>query len=414
MKFRHAMKPSVIAASLSGLLLALPGASAAAAPDCACADPAGPGAWVARLGVHMLKRETGNQVVSPVSLVAAMQMLHASVDANTGRQLSHALTLQTGPGANLAFATQIPGLFTALQQDAETLTWADTMWFNQERFGQDLAVLRERLPALGPLAKVTVDSLSFGAKAAVLAAQLINEWASKRTGGRIVQVLPADAVNDDTQVVLVNALHFRSAWVLPFQPGMTKPLPFKGVALPVPTMSRSVDIMVGRKGRTTLYELDLASADYVFEVAVHDKGAVGAGVFAALSPQGRPKKWTATTCQLDLPRFRIPASGVSVKPLLQSLGLQGLFEGRADFSPLLGSQARGVRLDDVFQAAGVDVTEAGVEAAASTAAVLGRRSLQLPPRQRCAIDRPFAFAIVHKPSLTPVFMGRVVNPAAGR
>ena len=57
------------------------------------------------------------------------------------------------------------------------------------------------------------------------------------------------------------------------------------------------------------------------------------------------------------------------------------------------------------------IDETGGEATAATGATVVSKSLPLNVR-KCAIDRPFVFAITHKPTGAPVFMGKVANPAA--
>jgi serpin B len=58
----------------------------------------------------------------------------------------------------------------------------------------------------------------------------------------------------------------------------------------------------------------------------------------------------------------------------------------------------------------VDVTEAGTVAAAATG-ITGDRSLAVTPV--FAADRPFAFAIVHRPTHAVLFTGYIADPGAG-
>ena len=60
--------------------------------------------------------------------------------------------------------------------------------------------------------------------------------------------------------------------------------------------------------------------------------------------------------------------------------------------------------------AAVKVDEAGSEAAAATAAVLGTRTVNLN-RNDFVVDRPFVFMIHDKAHDVPLFFGRILNPA---
>jgi serpin B len=67
-------------------------------------------------------------------------------------------------------------------------------------------------------------------------------------------------------------------------------------------------------------------------------------------------------------------------------------------------------IDDVFHKAFVAVDEAGTEAAAATAVVVGRLAVPMVDVQ-LTIDRPFSFLIRDTESGTVLFVGRVANPA---
>ena len=66
-----------------------------------------------------------------------------------------------------------------------------------------------------------------------------------------------------------------------------------------------------------------------------------------------------------------------------------------------------MHLDDLHHAAGITVDEEGGVAVAAAAATVRAKSLALP---RCAVDRAFAFALVHQASGAPLFVGRVGDP----
>ena len=79
-----------------------------------------------------------------------------------------------------------------------------------------------------------------------------------------------------------------------------------------------------------------------------------------------------------------------------------------DMSDLSGI-APGVSVDAAVHRAAITVDETGSEAAAVTAISVG---LSMPPQPAVVlrVDRPFAWAIVHEPTQTPVFVGHVVDP----
>jgi len=71
---------------------------------------------------------------------------------------------------------------------------------------------------------------------------------------------------------------------------------------------------------------------------------------------------------------------------------------------------RNLYITDVVHKAFVEVDEAGTEAAAATAVVVGATSAPTEPVE-FTIDRPFVFLIRDIQTGSVLFLGRVLNPA---
>ena len=66
---------------------------------------------------------------------------------------------------------------------------------------------------------------------------------------------------------------------------------------------------------------------------------------------------------------------------------------------------------DVLQQVFIAVDEAGTEAAAATAVVMGTTSAPVETPEPLVVDRPFLFVIHDVQHGTPLFLGKVVDPA---
>jgi serpin B len=85
------------------------------------------------------------------------------------------------------------------------------------------------------------------------------------------------------------------------------------------------------------------------------------------------------------------------------------FSGAADFSGMTG--APDLCISEVLHKAFVSVDEAGTEAAAATAVIVGETAA--PGQQvEVTIDRPFIFLIRDIETGAILFVGRVLNPGA--
>ena len=105
----------------------------------------------------------------------------------------------------------------------------------------------------------------------------------------------------------------------------------------------------------------------------------------------------------SLPSFFLH-SPISSSPLLCSSvpsGLGPLFSG----PDLSGISDLPLRVTGVRHASEMELSEEGVEASAVTA-VTATRSIF-----RFSLNSPFLFAVVDEPSMTPLFLGMVTNPA---
>ena len=92
-----------------------------------------------------------------------------------------------------------------------------------------------------------------------------------------------------------------------------------------------------------------------------------------------------------------------------SLGMPVAFGPEADFSGMDGG--RSLFIKDVVHKAFVSVDEAGTEAAAATAVIVGVTSIPAEPIN-VEIDRPFIFLIRDIETGTILFVGRVLDPGS--
>ena len=83
------------------------------------------------------------------------------------------------------------------------------------------------------------------------------------------------------------------------------------------------------------------------------------------------------------------------------------FRDSADFSGM--SSQSDLHIDDVVHKAFVSVDEAGTEAAAASAVIVGTTSMP-PEPVTVTLDRPFVFLIRDIKTGTILFIGRVMNP----
>jgi serpin B len=233
-------------------------------------------------------------------------------------------------------------------------------------------------------------------------AATVNDWVSRRTRGRITQVLQPDVLAALTGCVLSDTIYFKAPWAAPFERRRTATGTFQlpdGGRTEVPMMHGSARYPYLEDDEFQAITLDYAGGTAHMHVVLPRIGTA-----PALS-----RWWTAlpratpTLVELTLPRFSMTCDLDLVAPLT-ALGLGAPFEPGADFRRI-GRPATYVSA--LPHSARIDVSEEGTEAAASSAVVLGRSLLPATPM---VVDRPFFLAVVDRSSGLSLFLGRVTDP----
>jgi serpin B len=242
----------------------------------------------------------------------------------------------------------------------------------------------------------------------------INDWVAGQTENRIKDLLPEDAVDSATRLVLTNAVYFNAAWLQPFDPTITHDGTFKlldGTAVTTAFMGSTLANVPAMQGDgfaavSLPYQDDRLS----LLVVVPDSGTL-ATFEASLDATKLNAILAGLTNQqvlLGLPRFRTETSQ-SLEDLLKALGMTSAFVfGQADFSGMDGS--RNLYISKVIHRAFIDVAEKGTEAAAATAVVMNPGAAA-PTGLDIYADRPFLYLLRDQPTGAVIFMGRVLDPS---
>ncbi|MBM3308189.1 MAG: serpin family protein [Candidatus Eisenbacteria bacterium] len=362
---------------------------------------------------RVLAQEPGNLFCSPLSVSTALGMTYAGARSQTEADMAAALRFGLPQERlHLAFA-ELRGRLAALEADGSiTLRTANGLW------------LERTFPLLESYASLVTSLYEAGLEpadfvgAAEAARQEINAWVEGRTEGKIAELIPSGAVDRLTVLVLVNAIYLKAAWAEPFEAHATSDAPFHvaaGVERPVPMMRRTATMAYGENDLAQVVELPYRGGA-VSMVVVLPRSTDGlAAVEAALSAESLAE-WTSSLAParvaLSLPRFRVERS-FSLKQALGALGMASAFDpGQADFTGM--AKDGEIFISDVFHKAFVDVDEQGTEAAAATAVVMARTSFEMPEKAvEFRADHPFLFLIRERETGAVLFIGRLVDPAAG-
>ena len=352
--------------------------------------------------------EPGNLMLSPLSASAALTMLLNGADGETYAQIRDMLGYegQDLDAINEAYRSLTTQLLAA--DPSVQFTLANAMFYD-ERFDQGSPFKPTFLAAMDGPFDALVEGLDFMVPASV---DVINQWASDRTNGRIPTVL--GEIGPDAVLYLMNALYYKGEWSSQFDPDDTAPADFRlsdGRTVQVPTMAASLPAITVRGDGYAALELPYGRRNFSMVVLLPDGNAPLAGFATDL----RAGLWTDAATRLDaqtewpetmvrLPRFSFSYEKV-LNGQLRALGMVDAFSGAADLSRMNDDPR--LLVSFVKQNTFVDVNEEGTEAAAVTTVEVVTTSA--PPE--FAVNRPFVFAIRERTTGTLLFVGQVANPA---
>lgn len=359
----------------------------------------------------LVAEEDGNVFISPYSISTALSMVLPGARGQTADELTSALGVADQDAWHLArnrLELELVALADAPSPhgpDAVRMTLEPT----NAMFGQ-----------VGyPFKQPFLDTLAANYGAAMHALDFIrqpepsriaiNEWVAERTRDRIEELLPEDSIDDLTRAVLVNAIFFKANWLFPFDPEWTSTALFHlldGSTVDVALMHGDLRIDYAAGDGWQAVELPyVGGASMVVIVPAEGRFAdIEAGLdevfLASISSELSDHQ-----VDLRLPRWE-SGSSLDLVPPLQSLGIEVLFDERADLTGI--ADVADLYVTGVFHDANITVDELGTEAAAATAAVVGEVSA--PPPATLTVDRPFIYLIRDDANGEILFLGRLLQP----
>jgi len=357
--------------------------------------------------------ESGNLFFSPYSISTALSMTWAGARGDTAAELAAALGVDIDAADWHAGRNAIE-----LQLAGERRTIEDFQPIELEptntTFGQvGYPFIEEYLDTLAAYYGAGTNTVDFITQPEP-ARQEINEWVSERTRERIEELLPKDAIDNLTRLVLVNAIYFKANWINQFVPESTRDGDFMlidGARVTVPMMhgAPSTDYAAGDGWRAVRL---LYAGDASMLIIVPDEGRftdVEEGLDADFVERVR-EELSNYQVDLSLPRWE-SASEIDLQPALTQLGVIDLFDSdEADLDGIAQPADNDLYVSAALHQANITVDEEGTDAAAATAVVVGITSGP-PESVTLDIDRPFIYLISDDLTGEILFVGRVLDPS---
>lgn len=355
-----------------------------------------------------------NTVISPLSIACAFAMARAGAAGATAAALDQVCGFPPA-GPHTAYNALTRKIVTVdgvppppdaqADRDAQDSEPADpVVGIANELF------IQHGMPVGQPFLRTLAAQYGVGVRAVDFrqdAAAAINAWVDEQTAGRVTKLF--DQLDEATRLVIANAVYLKADWEHAFgEDGAEQNAPFTradGSTARATLMRQTTDFRHASAPGWQAVELPYAKSDLAMWVLLPARGG---SPHDLLKPDTLAQVGTAlkpALVRLALPRWNF-ATDLDLEAPLRALGLGVLFDD-ADFSGI----ADGLSIGQAVHRANISVNEWGTEAAAVTGlgfVTSGRAGTIVDFRA----DRAFAFAIMHRPTSTPLFIGHVTDPAA--
>ncbi len=347
-----------------------------------------------------------NTFISPFSVATALEMVANGAAGQTKTEMQS--VLNTAGIAQTELNNDCKALNQSLASETNViLDLANGIWYQNDFQLKPQFISDNRTYFNAELAAVDFNDPS--------SAQMINDWADKKTFGKIQGVVsfPFPPL---TRVVLANAIYFKGKWAEPFEKNLTTPHDFHlpaGSVEQTPMMEKEADFRYQEGNGFQAVELPYAGDRLQMILFLPATNS---------SPQQLLKQFNGDTWRnkilpgffggrvdLTFPKFTLNYK-VALNEPLQALGMRRAFSPEGAQFPAMADKP--LYISSVFQKSYVAVDEEGTEAAAVTTVQFTAAMAEMPPKAyEMTVDRPFFFVITDDQSQAILFMGIVNNPA---
>jgi serpin B len=351
---------------------------------------------------QIISTEDGNLFYSPYSISMAFAMLYAGAEGETKEQMADVFHFDLDDEELHAAFNKLAIELASRGDDEDnfSLNIANAIW-EQEGFN----ILPEFLDTLSENYDAGLRLLDFSEQVEE-ARQIINNWVSDRTEGRIDELIAEGDLDPSTLLVLTNAIYFKAEWFAPFFESQTHDADFTlldGSTVTVSMMEQDMSFNCTEGSNYQAIELKYKGYDFSMVILLP-----GYGEFEEFEASLDAQKVNEIINNMDgdavtlsMPKFNYD-SDIRLEQILSDMGMPNAF-GAADFSGIADAD---LYITDAAHKAFISVDELGTEAAAASwVAIAGLTSNEF------TMDRPFIYLIRDIETNTILFVGRVMNPA---
>lgn len=351
------------------------------------------------------KKKQSNAFISPLSVNMALSMLVNGAEGKTKEEISTALESKNYPVSIInEHQSQLRKELTTIDPTSSILI-SNSLWNNI-----DFSVKSTFIEANKTFYDAEVNTIDFSSQNAL---PLINQWCAEKTYYKIPHAL--EELSEETQLLLINALYFRSNWAegYEFHEEGTQEEPFyaaNGSSNQVKMMHMINHYKYGSNSNAKYLSIPFGNQAYNMTFMLPNKNKSIQDVIDHIEKESL---WTTSTnmsykkTRLSVPKFKLDFSYEMHEFILPEMGMKIPFiPNQADFT---GISTTPTLVSRVIHKTFIDVNENGAEAAAITIiGQLGSNGTEEPEEIiDFKLNQPFVFAICEESTGTILFLGMI-------
>jgi serpin B len=362
---------------------------------------------------HQMQSSKDNLFFSPYSISQALVMLYGGAKNTTAQQIAAALHFSLPPERLHPVFNKLDLELSSRGKDSKAtdgqsfqLNLANALWGEKT-----YSILPSYLDLLAENYSAGLKQVDF-IHQSESARQTINDWVENKTQGKIKDLLQKGTIDQETRLVLTNAIYFNAAWKHAFNKAWTSSQAFFGTTSEnmVQMMYQKIDAPYVAGTNYQAIQLPYDGDELSMLVVMPNDGEFDnfqnnlsneqlQNIVTSLSP---------TPVTLSLPQFEL-TDDFQLKEQLSALGMKEAFTLAADLSGIDGIPGS-LKVSEVVHKAFIKVNESGTEAAAATAVINVDAGMSMPLYEvNLMVDHPFLFFIRDHATGTVLFLGHVRN-----
>lgn len=338
-----------------------------------------------------------NYVVSPLSASMFLSLASNAASEDAQKEIMDVLGVKNSSalnGLNHKLLTQLPTLAPKVNFTLANSVWYEKAFTLSPEFGS--------LAKDSYLSELTPCDMYSGSRATL---NLINDWASQKTGGLIPTFL--NDLPEETEAVILNALYFNGKWAQTFTEAETAKATFHGAKADAETemMHKEETMKAAATDNYTVVCKPFAGNRFQAYFVLPDEGTdVDRLISSGIIGKSQALSYTDHIVDFTMPKFKYaPKDEYKLNEVLETMGVTKLLN---DENTRLFTPARDLRCE-VAQKTYLEFTEQGAKAASVTGSNFDIAVAY--ERMTVALDRPFIFYITETTSGVCLFAGKITQ-----